>query len=127
MHPLNCHTDVHGDVAVVTLVGELDIATLPYLAARLRPLAGRARHVILDLAELTFCSCGGLTLFLDLQSRTTARGGSLHLVSPTRLVRRLLDLVPAAGTLPVVDAVSSVFDMLGPEPGVVRSPEAAAS
>ena len=84
-------------LARITLHGELDIATAPALGAAVRPLAeAGGAHLVIDLAGLRFCDCAGLTLFVRWQSWTALTGGSLRLVAPPRIVRRLLTLT---GTL----------------------------
>jgi STAS domain len=50
----------HGQLVIIVLGGELDIATAPGLARRLGPLAEIGSHLILDLAAVRFCDCAGL-------------------------------------------------------------------
>jgi anti-sigma B factor antagonist len=86
----------HGNLAHITLVGELDAATAPVLDAHVRPLAAAGRDLVVDLAEIRFCGCAGLTLFMQWQSRAAISGGSLCLLAPARIVQRLLTVT---GTL----------------------------
>ena len=73
-----------GHLAVVVVNGELDAGTAPGLGGQLEPLADTGSHLILDLAGLLFCDCAGLNLFLRLQRRARAVGGSLQLAAPPR-------------------------------------------
>ena len=86
----------HGELTRITLVGELDTATAPALDAYVGPLAEAGHDLVVDLAELRFCSCAGLTLFMQWRSRATITGGSLCLLAPARIVHRLLTVT---GTL----------------------------
>lgn len=88
-------------LARVVVKGELDAGTVPGLRGQLEPLADSGSHLILDLAGLRFCDCAGLTLFLRMQQRARAAGGSLQLAAPTALVRRLLTLTRLSGVIPV--------------------------
>jgi anti-anti-sigma factor len=91
---------------VVRLVGELDVAAEPRLRARMRDLLepGRptpVRHLVVEASQLTFLDLAGLRLLVECERQLQARGGSLVLRSPSRRVRRLLEVVDPRGRLPV--------------------------
>jgi anti-sigma B factor antagonist len=73
----------------VRLYGELDLASLPEVWARLEGADG---DVELDCAGLTFIDAAGLRLFVSVQAACQARGAKLSIVSPSRCVVRLLEL-----------------------------------
>src|SRR6185437_5193394 len=73
---LTWDVQVRGALAVVAVGGELDIDSAPGLERELAPVADAGRHLILDLAGLRFCDCAGLSLFLRVQQRARAAGGS---------------------------------------------------
>ena len=101
-----------GHLAVVVVNGELDTGTAPGLSGQLEPLADTGSHLILDLAGLRFCDCAGLTLFLRLQQRARAAGGSLQLAAPTASVRRLIALTRLSDVLPVALSPADVVAAL---------------
>ncbi|AUG75367.1 hypothetical protein CFP65_0400 [Kitasatospora sp. MMS16-BH015] len=85
---------------VITLVGELDMAT----KARLLDTVGRcletgASTIVVDLSSLTFCDVSGLNALLAASRSTVAAGGSLRLVNPSRSVTRLINLTGTGGVL----------------------------
>jgi anti-anti-sigma factor len=84
---------------VVRLIGELDVATVPRAAEALDAACASSTHVVVDLAELTFMDSSGVRVLLQHWSAQRERGADLVLRSPTRTVRRLLDLlgIPANG------------------------------
>ena len=96
--------DVPGLVTVLTAAGEIDHDSRDVLAdAAEEVLQRRGVRLVIDLSAVTFCDSGGLSLFIDLHRRVTARGGSLRLASPQATVvtvlratnlDRLLDLHP---------------------------------
>lgn len=62
-----------GEIIVLEVKGEVDLGTLPILQAALGNSLGRHPvHLIVDLAQMTFCSAGGLGLLT--QSGDTAAG-----------------------------------------------------
>ncbi len=73
----------------VRLLGELDLASLPEVWAR---LDGTDGDVELDCAGLTFIDATGLRLFVAVEAACQARGAKLSIVSPSRCVVRLLEL-----------------------------------
>ena len=110
--PLTWDSWSSGDLAVVVVNGELDAGTVPGLREQLEPLADSGRHLILDLAGLRFCDCAGLTLFLRMQQRACAAGGSLRLAAPTASVRRLIALTRLSGILPIALSTADVIAAL---------------
>lgn len=91
-----------GDTVVLELSGEADIASVPRLSMRLRDLVtGDAQHVVVLGQQLAFLDLAALDVLLDASAELTARGGSLVLQSPTRRVRRLVELLALDGRLPV--------------------------
>src|SRR4051812_28955792 len=64
------------DTAVVTLIGELDMATVPLLDAVLDPLPDKGFHrVILLAARLSFCDLSGLRAICRIHGAMAANGG----------------------------------------------------
>ena len=110
--PLTWDIQSRGHLIIVFLNGELDAGTAPGLGGQLAPLADSRSHFILDLAGLRFCDCAGLNLFLRLQQRARAVGGSLHLAAPTASVRRLITLARLSDVLPITASAADVIAAL---------------
>ncbi|MFG2006797.1 anti-sigma factor antagonist [Spirillospora sp. NPDC048911] len=85
----------HGWV-VLTLRGELDIATVPVLHEHvddaIRAAAERdlPPQVALDLIALVFCDSSGLNLLIRAWKQITASGGRILLLQPRRRLRETL-------------------------------------
>ncbi|MGI8335144.1 STAS domain-containing protein [Actinomadura scrupuli] len=85
-------------VALAAVDGELDLATAPLLAERLRGLlAAGCTRIVLDVAGVSFCDSSGLNVLLDIQRRASRRGGSLTLVGLRPNLARVLDAVGLTG------------------------------
>jgi anti-sigma B factor antagonist len=55
----------HADLRVVTLTGRIDAAAAPTVRDRVREaVAAGARHVVIDLADVSFLSSSGLRILL---------------------------------------------------------------
>lgn len=84
---------VEGNVAVLSLKGELDAYTAPTLEERIGALLTEERfEVVLDLSETTFVDSSGLRAILTAQRRLRESGGNMRLRRPSEPVRRLLDI-----------------------------------
>ncbi|HET8952970.1 MAG TPA: STAS domain-containing protein [Solirubrobacteraceae bacterium] len=86
--------------AIVSITGDLDLATVPRLRAELavEPVAG-AGAVVVDLAGVTFMDSTGLSALLELERDLTARGGRLAIACPEGAARLLFDVAGVTGQL----------------------------
>jgi anti-sigma B factor antagonist len=85
----------------VRLRGELDLATAPLVAGRLRDLAARGEPVLLDLDGLAFMDASGIRLVLT-AARAAEHDGWAFAVTPgSDAVRRLFEVVGLDTELPI--------------------------
>ena len=88
--------DAHG---VVSIRGEIDVSSVPDLSRR---LAGLPDPILLDLSQVEFVDCSGLTILLAEQlRRATAFRSSPH----STAVDRRLD-ISRLTTAPLLESVS---------------------
>ena len=94
---LTVHTEQRADMVVVSVAGELDIATAPTLCARLDARrVGRRPRLLVDLTAVDFCDSTGLRALLGAASEVRAHGGRFAIVCPpSGDVARLLEIVGA--------------------------------
>jgi anti-sigma B factor antagonist len=76
----------------VRVVGELDLATAPALAAALDPLPAGGGDVEIDLAGVAFVDSSALSVLVGVHHRADAQGRRVRIVHPTPPVRRLLEI-----------------------------------
>jgi anti-sigma B factor antagonist len=94
---------------VVLVSGELDVATAPRLHEQLVALASRGhRRIAIDLDGVTLFDWMGLGAVLGVLARVRALGGELVLISPTAVVRELLELTELDGVLPIHESLDTV-------------------
>jgi anti-anti-sigma factor len=89
----------------VTLEGELDLASAPYLLSRLLPEArrpgGTGRRVVeVDVGALTFVDVAGIAALVDIAAATMRSNGVFRLRRPTRQLDRLIGLLGLDDALP---------------------------
>jgi anti-anti-sigma factor len=86
-------TLVAGQDATVEIAGELDLATAPNLRSHLNTLHnGGIRHFKLDTGGVGFIDSVGLSVILALYRRCKEEGGAVTIVSPSRVMRRTLEV-----------------------------------
>lgn len=80
------------DATVLTVSGELDMASSPQLADALDRLQPTTRPLVLDLGGLEFIDLTGLHVLLEASQRAQQAGLRLTVVNASQAVRRLLKL-----------------------------------
>jgi len=87
---------------IVTVQGELDLATADSLYRRGRAaIARHARLLLLDLAAVSFCDSCGLSAFVKIANEADAAGCRYGLVAPQPLVVKVLRITGLDQRLPV--------------------------
>jgi anti-anti-sigma factor len=87
--------DYHGAVAVVTLMGEVDVVQAHALRERLLGAVRNEDHaLVVDLSEVTYLDSMGVSLLFELAERLAERQLRLAVVLPDGgLVERVLKIV----------------------------------
>ncbi|MDT0308440.1 STAS domain-containing protein [Streptomyces sp. DSM 44917] len=85
---------------LLTLSGEIDLASAPLLRHALHQCVGDgALRIEVDVAGVTFCDCSGVNVFLVAARRTATAGGALRLHRPSSALARLFGLTGAGSLL----------------------------
>ena len=100
-----------GGKEVVTIRGELDLATAPLLRAVLDTVhARRPRRVEVDLSGVSYLDASAMTTLVAARRRLGARGTTLALHRPSPITRRVLELT----------GFDRVFEITGAGPAAHR-------
>jgi anti-sigma B factor antagonist len=92
-----------GDGAVLTVQGEVDLATLETLGSRLADVCARHHAVTIDLRRVTFLDCLGLRLLIDRYEEAAACGCHVDFVQGPPGVERVFELTGTLAMLPFVE------------------------
>jgi anti-anti-sigma factor len=89
-------------LVVVTVIGEVDIATVEPFRAVLAPLSAdpAVRMLECDLARVSFFGCAGVSVLLGTRVELATRGARLEVVAASRAVLRTLSVTGVADLLP---------------------------
>jgi anti-sigma B factor antagonist len=92
----------HDGTVVLTLRGELDLASADVVSARLDELRAAGVPALLDIDELDFMDSSGLRLVLDAAEASDASGWGFSLTHGPEQVRRLFESTCVTERLPIV-------------------------
>ena len=102
MLPLAVERTSRDGVDVLSVEGEIDVATAPRLIAALNDAVAEAvRSVIIDLTSVGFMDSTGLALLINAHRRLTRRDKGFAVVCPAGPLRRVFELTDMVDTLHV--------------------------
>ncbi len=94
---------------VVTVVGELDLATVPQVRQKLHPVTGRdGCRVVIDLSGVDFLDSIGLGLIVGALKRVRDHGGDLAIVVSAARVRRVFEVTGLDRVVPLLASLDEV-------------------
>jgi anti-sigma B factor antagonist len=95
----------------LSVSGELDLATTPQLERQARTLlAGGARSIVIDLANLNFIDSTGLRLLLLLSQQAAEEGWRMLIARPSEQVQKIIKITGTGTELPVEAASELAVD-----------------
>lgn len=105
------HRAVTPGVVVVSVVGEVDLATVGTFRDSLLPHLSDpvTRLLVCDLSRISFLACSGLSALLDLQAALGARGARLSVVANSAAVLRPVKITGLDEALAVQPTVSAAL------------------
>jgi anti-sigma B factor antagonist len=121
---------------VLTLGGELDLATAPVLQERLEPAMRGKATVIIDLSGLRFIDSSGLRMLVRAEQQLRDGGGQLVLVPGARAVHQLFELTRLDSHFEFSDSPSAALRTAParrserrriPEPGANHRPQSSST
>lgn len=97
---------------VLTISGELDIATTAVLRDRVTAVLDESvLPMIIDLSRVSFCDASGLTMLLAVRRRASTQGRTVALAAPSPNVTKLLRITGLDQAFPIYPAIARA--MLG--------------
>ncbi|GAB2444111.1 hypothetical protein GCM10027187_05070 [Streptosporangium sandarakinum] len=109
-------TGLRGDVVVLRLAGELDLAAAPLLRARLSEAMALITppHIVIDTEDLLFCDSSGLSVLVGGLRGVRAAGGRLVLSGVRPRFARLLALTGLTREIRAYTTVDEAAEHLAP-------------
>jgi anti-sigma B factor antagonist len=98
----------HGQWLVLSVQGEVDVATAPQLRERLVDAVAEGHaHIVLDLTNVGFLDSTGLGVIVGCLKRARANDGEIVIVSDQRSILKVLEITGLTAVFaihPTVDA-----------------------
>ena len=99
-----------GDAVIVTIVGEIDMATAPEVSSAIEAGYGDAGRVVVDLSEVTFLDSSALNAFVQSQQDLALRDVGFRIVSPAdQAVRNVFEITRLTEPLSVVGSLDEAL------------------
>jgi anti-sigma B factor antagonist len=96
-------------VPVITVVGEIDVATAPHLRESLhRVIAQGQSTVVLDMLAVTFLDSTALGVLVGGLKRCRELGGELHVVVADARIRKIFEITGLNKVFPLANALAEV-------------------
>jgi anti-anti-sigma factor len=109
---LTVDIDTRGSAVVVSVRGELDLATVPVLRDRLDTVgevSDSPSPLVVDLSAVTFIGSAGLALLVDLHNKCTDRGTPMALVATGSVVPRAIQVTALDQVFAMHDSVEDAI------------------
>ena len=111
--PLETKIQKEGGATKVTLIGSLDTATAPDLERQLAPvLAGSARDLVFDLAELKFVTSAGLRVFSNARKAMKTRGGQAVFINMQPQIQEVFEIIKSLPGVAIFETVEELDEYL---------------
>ncbi len=97
-----------GDVPVIAVSGEIDVATAPQLRETLQGVIARgSTTIVLDLLGVTFLDSTALGVLVGALKRCREAGGDLHIVVAEPRILKIFEITGLTNVFTIVDSVSA--------------------
>ena len=108
--PFEVRTSRAGDAAIVTIVGEIDMANAPEVKREIDGSRDGVERVVVDLSEVTFLDSSALNALVQSQRDLAEREISFRVVSPAdQSVRKVFEITHLTEPLSVVDSLDAAL------------------
>ncbi len=121
---LTVSSEIRQGVALVTVTGDVDVASAPRLAEHLdRTISAGRTYIVVDLEGVTFMDSTGLGVLVARLKLLRVLGGSMRAVCTVPRILRLFDITGLDNVLPIdatlAESIATVEAALPPRPAGV--------
>jgi anti-sigma B factor antagonist len=111
---LDLETGKKGDVAIISLRGEIDVYTAPRLRQALIDLVeGGSKDIVVDMDKVDFLDSTGLGVLVGGLKRVKSNDGEMKLVVTQDRIMKIFDITGLAKVFPMF---GSLDEALGQQP-----------
>lgn len=96
------------DAVLVHLTGEICLASCGTVRDQLASAALMSPHLVVDLRDVEFMDCAGLSALMWARSQVLPRDGSFVIVAPGPQIRRLIEVAGLGSVLATVPHLRAI-------------------
>jgi anti-sigma B factor antagonist len=111
MEPIEIRTENQQDATIIHVHGEVDLATVPTLQRALRSAIQNGRHVVVDIANVTYIDLTGFRALVEVTGGLGERQ-TLALAGSSPLVHRVIEIIKLGTILPVFHSPREALDFV---------------
>jgi anti-sigma B factor antagonist len=115
--PLTIRVQREPGHALVTVAGEIDIATVAQLEEQLSALADSGRPLVADLGQVSFIDAAGLRVLGRAAKQAAAHSVRMHVVCRRPQILRLFELTGLDDRVSVTRTLADALESLHEDPG----------
>jgi anti-sigma B factor antagonist len=115
--PLTIRVQREAGHALVTVAGEIDIATVAQLEEQLSALADSGRPLVADLGQVSFIDAAGLRALGRAAKQAAAHSVRMHVVCGRPQILRLFELTGLDDRVSVTRTLTDALESLHEDPG----------
>jgi anti-sigma B factor antagonist len=108
--PLDLDVSDRDGAAVVTVQGEVDLATSPQLRDCLTAVVEKSTAVVVDLDQVGFIDSTGIGVLVGAVKRARSTGGDLSLVCTQRRILKVLEITGLTQVFSVHETVDAALE-----------------
>lgn len=97
-------TDLVDDSVVVSVEGDVDLASCADLRLALADALRLSPHLVVDVSDMTFIDSTGLSVLVQAHRRAAEKAGTMTIRHPSATLKRLLSITNLETVLVVDDA-----------------------
>jgi len=102
-----------GKYPVIEVSGEIDVYTAPvFKGAVYEPITQGYRHIIVDMAHVSYMDSSGFGILLGACKRVMPNGGTVSLVGTNEMITRMLNITRLDTVFKLHDSIESAIEAI---------------
>ena len=103
---ISFETDVKGKHAVISIIGDVDLHTMPKAKDIVNKMIARdIYNIVLNLEKMSYIDSSGLGFLISTLKRLKDKGGTLRLVNLNSYIRGIFNLINLGMIIEVFDSL----------------------
>jgi anti-sigma B factor antagonist len=111
MEPIEIRTENLQDATIIHVHGEVDLATAGMVQDALRSAIRSGRHVVVDLANVTYIDLSGFRALVE-GKKALGERQSLAVAASSPIIHRVIEIIELGTVLPAFHSLREALDFV---------------